>query len=81
MDLSYILKETPFYQFIREEGFAEGERKVLMEMFRKLAAKHFSTFEVGEELEQVRDLAALEQLCLDLDRIQNEATLRARLAA
>ncbi len=23
MDLAHILKETPFYQFIREEGFKE----------------------------------------------------------
>jgi predicted transposase YdaD len=80
----HILKETPFYQEIREEGreegFEKGERKKLIEMFRKLATKHFPAFEVGEELEQVRDLAALEQLCLDLDQIQDEATVRARLA-
>ncbi len=89
MDLSHILKETPFYQFIREEafdegfeeGFEEGERRVLIEMFRKLVAQHFPGLEIGEELEQVRDLAALEQLCLNLDQIPDETTLRARLAA
>lgn len=88
MDLSHILKETPFYQFIREEGFKEGyeggyeegERRVLIEMFRKLAAKYFPDLEIGEELERVRDLVALEQLCLDLYQIPNADALRARLA-
>jgi hypothetical protein len=85
MDLSHILKETPFYQFIREEafeeGFEEGERRVLIEVSRKLAAKYFPDLEIGEELEQFRDLVALEQLCLDLYHIPNADALRARLAA
>jgi len=80
MDLSHILKETPFYQFIREEGFEEGERRKLIEMFRKFAVKRFPGLELGAEPEQVCDVEALKQLCLNLDQIPDEATLRARLA-
>ncbi|MGH9836131.1 MAG: hypothetical protein ACREBD_39470 [Blastocatellia bacterium] len=92
----HILKETPFYQEIREEGRQEGreegreegrregreevERKVLIELFRDLALKRFLGLELGSELERVRDLDALKQLCLDLDQIPDEAALRARLA-
>jgi predicted transposase YdaD len=72
----HVLKETPFYQEIREEG----ERKLLFELFRDLALKRFPGFELEEKLEQVRDLDALKQLYRDLDQIQDEVALRARLA-
>jgi len=93
MDLSHILKETPFYQSILEEGreegrkeayeknFEEGRRRMMIKMFREFAVKRFPGLELGVELEQVCDIEALEQLCLSLDQIPDEATLRSRLAA
>lgn len=77
----HILKETPFYQSIREEGREEGKREKTIEMFLKLATNRVPGLKVGDELKQIRDLAALEQLCLDLDRIPDEAALRIRLSA
>lgn len=77
----HILKETPFYQSIREEGREEGKREKTIEMFLKLATNRFPGLKVGDELKQIRDLAALEQLCLELDRIPDEAALRIRLSA
>lgn len=75
----HILKESSFYQMAVDEGREEGLLK-LVALFRHLAARRFPGVEFGPEVERVRDLDVLEQLCLDLDRIQDEQALRARLA-
>jgi predicted transposase YdaD len=79
----HILKESSFYQMAVDEGREEGLEKglsKLMDLFRQLAARRFPGVEFGPEVERVRDLDVLEQLCLDLDWIQDEQALRARLA-
>ena len=87
------LRESSFYQIIldegreegrdegREEGFEKGERETLIKLLRQMAAKRFPGFEIEDEIEQVKDLALLERLCLDLDQVPDADALRVRLAA
>ena len=49
-------------------------------LLRGLAAKRFPDVELGAEVDRIRDLSALERLCLELDQIPDPATLQARLA-
>ncbi len=65
----------------RAEGRREGELKTAVEMLRLLAAKRFPGLQLGDELERIRDVAALQQLCVDLIDLPDEAALRQRIAA
>jgi predicted transposase YdaD len=82
------LKESSVYQFIVEEGLKQGREQgreqgrleALAHLLRRLAAKRFPELELGPELERVRDLEGLEQLCVDLDQVPEAEALRRRLA-
>ena len=58
-----------------------GSSVVSQPALKKPAAKRFPGFEVGEELKQTHDPDGLEQLCLDVAQLPDEAALRARLDA
>lgn len=83
------LRESSVYQFILEEGREEGiqigreegKRETLTEMLQRLAQQRFPGIELGEELQRIHELAALEDLCLKLDSLPDEAALRAQLKA
>jgi predicted transposase YdaD len=83
------LRESSVYQFIleeglekgREEGREEGRTEATVSLLRRLAAKRFPGLELGPELDRVRDLDALEQLCVDLDRFADAEALQQRIAA
>ncbi len=84
------LKESSFYQYIlaegREEGREEGrgeahekDRAAFAELCAYLAAKRFPSIEWQAELARVRDIAALKQLCIELDQLPTPAALRQRI--
>jgi len=78
-----LLKESSFYQEILEEGREEGRekgREALAGLLRQLAARRFPGIELGDEVKQVRGLAALQQLCLELDDLPTAEALHKRLA-
>ncbi|MGH9833670.1 MAG: hypothetical protein ACREBD_25315 [Blastocatellia bacterium] len=71
------LKESSFYQFILDEARLKNARKML----RMFAAKHFPGLQLGEEVDQIHDLDALQQLCVDVAFELREAeTLKRRIA-
>jgi predicted transposase YdaD len=87
-----IYKESSFYKAIqqeardegleegREEGREEGERLMLIELFTDFAAKRFPGFEPEVDLDRVKNLSALKQICLDLDEVPDVATLQRQLS-
>ena len=85
----HAYRESSVYQFILEEGREEGlerglekgKRETLADMLQRMAQRRFPDFKLGAEVERVRDLKALEDLCLDLDALPDEAALRAQLQA
>ena len=74
-------RESSAYQFALEEGREEGKRAALIELLQRMAQQRFPGIELGEELAQMRDLVALEDLCVNLYALPDEAALRARLKA
>ncbi len=78
------IKETPGYQYLFgkaiEEGQLRGRREAVIDLFSRLAEKRFPGIQFGHELEAVSDLEGLEQLCIDLDQVPDEASLQKRLA-
>jgi hypothetical protein len=71
------LRESSVYQFI----LAEGKRETLTEMLQRMAHNRFPGIQLGEELAQVSDLEALENLCVTLYTLPDEAALHAQLKA
>jgi hypothetical protein len=69
------LKESSFYQFILEEG----ELKSTREMLRMLAAKRFSGLKLGEEVDQIHNLNALQRLCLEVSDLPDAETLKQQI--
>jgi len=82
------LKESSFYQFIAKEGLKEGlqqglqqgEIKAAAEILRLLAAKRFPELRLGAEVERIHDVAALQQLCLEINDLPDATALEQRVA-
>ena len=68
------LKESSWYQFMAEEAQKDAQEKVQKEMglkavakiLRKLAAKRFPGLQLGEEVDRIHNVDALQQLCLEV---------------
>jgi hypothetical protein len=69
------LKESSWYQFVAEEGKLENAR----EMLRMLAAKRFPGFKLGEELDRIHNLDALQRLGLEVYDLPDAETLKRRI--
>jgi hypothetical protein len=69
------LKESSWYQFVAEEGGLKSTR----EMLRMLAAKRFPGLKLGEELDRIHDLSALQRLCLEVSDLPDSETLKRRI--
>ncbi len=78
MFMHEVLRETPYYQFILDEGKEEG-RDIIVEMICDQVAKHFPSLNFKTEIEQIHDLSSLKQLYFDLDRITEIEAFRKRL--
>ncbi len=78
-----VLKESPFYDYLINEGkdgwLAEGELKALAETLRLLIAKRFPKVNVTQKIKRIRDVAVLQQLCLEAGDLKDAAALRKRL--
>ena len=78
-----VLKESPFYDYLINEGkdgwLAEGELKALAETLRLLIAKRFPKINVTRKIKSIRDVAVLQQLCLEAGDLKDAAALRKRL--
>jgi len=70
------LKESSFYQFVVEEGSLKCAR----EMLHMFAAKRFPELHLGEEVDRIHDLDALQQLCVDVFELPDAETLKRRIA-
>ncbi len=77
----HAYRESSVYQFILDEGRTTGQRELLTDMLQRMAQRRFPDFMLGAEVERVHDLKALEDLCLDIDALPDEAALRAQLQA
>ncbi len=79
----HALRESSMYQFIldegRQEGRQEGKRSAVIEMLQRFAAKRFPELEIAEDVNRVEDIAALEQLCLEINELPDAEALRVRL--
>lgn len=83
------LRESSVYQFILEEGrekgleqgLEQGKRNTLKELLQRVAQNRFPGFAVGEDVERIHDLNALEDLCVNLYTLPDEAALQAQLQA
>jgi len=77
------LKESSFYRWIVQEGLKEGreegEIKGAATALRMLIAKRFPNLQVDEAIDRIRDASLLQQLCVEVIEIQDEATLQRRL--
>jgi predicted transposase YdaD len=70
-----VLRETPFYQEILEEG-----RQTLVDMVIRFAERRFgSNTALVEEINMIQDLKALKQLCLEMDEFPDVDALRQRI--
>ncbi len=78
------LKESSFYQFVveegRDEGRQEGGLKTARKMLRMLAAKRFPGLKLGEEVDRIHDLDALERLGLEVSDLPDAEALKRRIA-
>jgi predicted transposase YdaD len=77
-----VLRETPMYQDIleegREEGREEGHRQALFNLIGRFLERRFPNSEPVEEVLMIRDVSALEQLCLEMDRFSDLGAFRQR---
>lgn len=78
-----VLRETPFYREILEEGRVEGRaeaRQTLVDMAIRFAERRFgpNTAPV-EEVNMIQDLEALKQLCFEMEEFPDVAALRQRI--
>ena len=75
-----VLRETPMYQDIleegREEGREEGHRQALFSLIDRFTARRFPNSSPVEEVQMIRDLNVLEQLCLDMERFSDLEAFR-----
>ena len=63
-----------------KETAAKERIATTIKLLRLLAAKRFPGVQLGDEVESISDLAALQQLCVDLDDLPDAGALRQRLA-
>lgn len=79
------IQESSFVQFVlekgREKGRAEAEEraKTFLELIRELAAKRFPGLVLGQELDSIRDVEVLPQLCLQVDEFADADSLQRRV--
>ncbi len=84
-----VLKESEMYKLIIEEGLEqgleqgreEGRRASLIDLLQRMAGRKFPGLALDAEIESLRDLGALEQLCLDFEQFADAAALRQQIAA
>lgn len=62
-------------QEARGEGRAEGRTEAFSELLKKLTAQRFPELAIEAELDQIRDADALEQLCLQVNKIKSSKVL------
>lgn len=78
-----ILKESPTYEFLINEGKdrwkEEGEIKSAAETLRMLIARRFPKLRVMQKIKRINDPALLRQLCVETTEIRDAAALRKRL--
>ena len=82
-----VLKESPTYEFLinegkdrwKEEGIREGEIKSAAETLSLLIAKRFPRMKATQKIKRIRDAALLRQLCLEVIELPDAAALRKRL--
>lgn len=83
----HIMKESPAYEFLinegkdrwKEEGIAEGEIISAAEMLRMLIASRFPDLKVMQKIRRIRDAALLRQLGLEVLKMPDAAAVRKRL--
>lgn len=75
----HALRESSMYQFILDEGREDGEQSAVTKLLQCFAAKRFPGLEIGEDVNWVEDIAAPEQLCLEINELPNAEALRTRL--
>ena len=81
------IQESSFVQFVLEKGRVKGraeteaeERaKTFLELIRELAAKRFPGLVLGQELDSIRDVEVLHQLCLQVDEFADADSLQRRV--
>ena len=84
-----VLKESPTYEFLinegkdrwKEEGIKEGEIKSAAEMLRLLIAKRFPRMKVTQKIKRIHDAALLRELGLEVIELPDAAALHKRLDA
>lgn len=80
----HVLRETPYFQSIIQEGREEGReeaREIVVEMLLHTISLRFPALDVSTDIERVRNLGSLKQLFFELDQLQDEAALRQHLAS
>ena len=55
------LRESSFYQYILDEGRAEGEAKADAKALRMLVAKSFPKLNISKEIPRIHEAAVLQQ--------------------
>ena len=58
----------------------ETQLKDAAMMLRKLAAKRFPDLQLGEEVDRIHDVDALQRLCLEVSDLPDLETLKRRIA-
>jgi predicted transposase YdaD len=82
-----LIRRSEMYQYILEEGRQEGRqeaeqeaRQVMLDLLRRFAERRFPGLTLDAEVEQIRDLEAIEQVCLEMDEFADADALRRRLS-
>lgn len=83
-----LVKDTPYYRYMVDEerkkalkeGEEEGSLRVARRFLLRLAEKRFPGVDIKKEVGRIRNLSALEQLCLDIYDMKTEKALRERLS-
>ncbi len=73
------LKESSWYQFMAEEAQKEAELKATAMMLRRFAAKRFPDLQLGEEVDRIHNVDALQRLCLEVSDLPDAETLKRRI--
>ncbi len=92
-----VLKESPFYDYLinegkdewlaegiekgRQEGRQEGQRELAADLLRLFISRRFPRVNVTRKIKLIRDAATLQQLCLEVGDLKDAAALRKRLEA
>ena len=83
MAILELMKESWVYQDIvnksRAEGRTEAQLEVMQDTLRQHISRRFPTAKVANKIAQLHDVAAVQQLCLEFNEIQDAVALRQRL--